>query len=103
MNRMGRPPAIALSNSAAPSPPRPQKVALFVVPVLVLVGWAIGQPLSLDFQVIGPPSIPAALDSPPPHFPGDLQLLLKICQYLLSDAQLVGLLPVGIDRQLDHC
>ena len=27
------------------------QIALFVIPVLVLLGWCIGQPLSLDFQV----------------------------------------------------
>ena len=29
------------------------QIALFVIPFLVLVGWVIGQPLSLDFQARG--------------------------------------------------
>jgi Ca2+/H+ antiporter len=27
------------------------QISLFVIPFLVLIGWGIGQPLSLNFQV----------------------------------------------------
>ncbi len=59
------------------------QIAMFVIPVLVLIGWCIGQPLSLDFQ---------------PFEVGVLLLSVLICSFVLLDGRshwMQGTLLIG--------